>query len=274
MANYRKTKKSPKKAARVTPKNEYINFDFDDIEKTTAINALLYREIVNKASTTLKDSGLNTTGSSEYTVESKIKPKSSKDFYKKNKKRAYRSKLINIMSTSGFFNNNLISLIHSPLHTVRNNKVLRDVNNMRLNYEVYISHTTDYDVQHILGIVSGIVKVIIINGPLEHMPNMMYKALFLKQAVNYLRPDKHSYLVVCVKNRKQLKKEAELNNYPPDKDGYLVTMPDRNQSRIEGMDKDELVNLINYGRIGFIDKNINSILSPIEDSCIVISNKS
>ena len=187
------------------------------------------------------------------------------------KKENFKSELMNwVINNLGLDSSDIAMIFHSPMYTQRNSMMLSDFDKLKaLGYNAHTipssSHIVydPYKGQKLFG-------RIFVDGALEHMPGVMAQALFLKNLMYKLHRERSSYLILSTKTREQIREEAEHNNYPEDGKGYLITLPDGNQSRIEGIDDKEIKTLIAYGRIGSIWKT--DTLSKVKGSHIILQN--
>jgi hypothetical protein len=187
------------------------------------------------------------------------------------KKNEFKSEIMSwAVKELGLDSGNITLLFHSPMHTTRNSMLLKDFNLLAdIGYTVRSIPTRDHRVYDPFDS-PGLISRVFVDGVLEHMPGIMSQALFLKKLMTLLYRDRSSYLILHTKTRKQIHEEAKRNNYPKDERGYLVTLPGGMQSRIEGINDDEVKALIAYGRIGSIWKS--DTLSKVNGSHIILWN--
>ena len=201
-------------------------------------------------------------------------PKTKKKKQSKKKDHKFKSEIMNwTMKHLKFGLNDICVLFHSPMYTRRSSELLNDFQPLpMLGYVAQTVPAHDY-IEHVAfadrGRFTNFTKIFV-DGVLEHMPGIMAQALLLKKLMARLHPERPGYLILRTNTREQIRKEAERNNYPKDGKGYLVTLPGGQQSRIEGIDEEELRTIIAYGRIGSIRKS--DISSKIKGSYIIIWN--
>jgi len=161
-------------------------------------------------------------------------------------------------------------LIHSCMYTKRTSHLLKYFLEMHLNMPV------NYDTMSFDGNISRNTyqktsfRHIFIDGVLEHIPNMMAQALFLRSLLYGSYTRNRKYLILRVRSNEIIKKEAIRNNYPSVNNGYLITGNYGVQSIIEGMSETNLLDLLRYARIS--KKNYLDATNIEHSRCIILTD--
>jgi len=185
----------------------------------------------------------------------------------------FHSKIVPwVMQNIGFDAAGAYLLLYSPLYNVNKRDICRDFSALRKKgYATIMLPIDNYNcASSVVGNNCTSFNHIFVDGVLEHMPGAMAQALFLKGIMAALYAGRTSYLILSSRSREQIRKEAERSNYPVDGKGYLITLPDKKQSRIEGLDYNEVKSIIAYGRIG---PTVHSnILKELNNTHLIVSN--
>jgi len=143
--------------------------------------------------------------------------------------------------------NSYVALVHGLLNL--NDKIISDMRNsnqLGTKHFIYQLYKYDYAPTSTDGMVKNI---IIADGILEFIPNAMAQALMLRSLLSNLFQDKRGYVVVRHYDDDYLKSHAGELKLEPKGNGYLMPTPKGTKIFVRGLNQNDVLNILGFGRI-------------------------